>query len=182
MMKKIVCAAISLALCLSFAACGSEKPDASTAASGAAATSGSEAAYEAVALTQEEQSILDAMGSDVHVVSDEAYIETVAEMMYHTSEYAGQVYQLEGVLSIDGDSVQLYRTLVNGSETKTLGLPLRYLEKDIANGSWVRVTAIVAQDETEGQSSTVLDIAAIESLAEVGQAELTWDGSDIHRH
>ena len=176
MIKKIICAVICLALCMPFTACADKETDPSE----PAASTGT--AYEAVALTQEEQDILDAMGSDVHVVSDETYIETVTEMMYHPSEFVGQVYQLEGFLAIDEDSIQLYRTLVSESETMTLGLPLRYLEKDIADASWVRVTAIVAQDDTGDQPFTVLDIATIESLAEAGQAELTWDGADLHQH
>ncbi len=171
MFKKIVCALICLALCMPIAACA-EKQTGEPA----------KAASEAVALTEEEEGILEAIGSDIHVVPDEDYIKTIAEMMYHTADYVGQVYQLEGVLSVKEDSVQLYRTLVSEDETMTLGLPLRYLQKDIADGSWVRATAIVAQDETAGQPAVILDIVAIESLAEAGEAELAWDGAEIHQH
>ncbi len=173
MFKKIICAVICLALCMPVTACAGKWTNASEPTSASAET---------VALTDEEKGILEAIGSDIHVVSDEDYIKTIAEMMYHTADYAGQVYQLEGVLSVKEDSVQIYRTLASEDETMTLGLPLRYLEKDIADGSWVRVTAIVAQDETAGQPTAILDIVAIESLAEAGEAELAWDGEEIHQH
>lgn len=169
MFKKFVCFIICLALCMPITACAEKETKASVPA-------------EAVALTEEEQGILEAIGSDIHVVAGEDYITAIAEMMYHTAEYAGQVYQLEGVLSVKEDSVQLYRTLVSKDETMVLGLPLRYLEKDIADGSWVRVTAIVAQDDSGEEPVAVLDVVAIESLAEAGQAELAWDGSEIHQH
>lgn len=171
MFKKFVCAVICLALCMPFAACADE-----------AASGSTNVGTEAVALTEEEQGILEAIGSDIHVVPDEDYIKTVAEIMYHTAEYAGQVFQLEGVLCVEEDGIQLYRTLVSENETMTLGLPMRYLEKEIADGSWVRVTAIVDQDETAEQSTAILDIVAIESLAEAGEAELAWDGAEIHQH
>jgi len=169
MFKKLICAVLCLALCVPFAACA----DKWTAASKSA---------DAVALTEEEQGILEAIGSDIHVVAEEDYITAIAEMMYHTAEYAGQVYQLEGVLSVKEDSALLYRTLVSEDETMVLGLPLRYLEKDIADGAWVRVTAIVAQDDSGEEPVAVLDVVAIESLAEAGQAELAWDGGEIHHH
>ncbi len=171
MFKKVVCAVICLALCMPIAACAEKQTEETT-----------KAASEAVALTEEEQGILEAIGSDIHVVSDEDYIKTVAEMMYHTAEYAGQVYQLEGILSVKEDSIQLCRTLVSEDETMTLGLPMRYLEKEIADGSWVRVTAIVAQDDSGEEPVAVLDVVAIESLTEAGQAEMAWDGSEIHQH
>ncbi len=171
MFKKVVCALICLALCMPIAACAEQQTEEPT-----------KVVSEAVALTEEEQGILKAIGSDIHVVSDEDYIKTVAEMMYHTADYAGQVYQLEGILSVKEDNIQLCRTLVSEDETMTLGLPLRYLEKDIADGSWVRVTAIVAQDDSGEEPVTVLDVVAIESLAEAGQAELAWDGLEIHQH
>lgn len=169
MFKKFVCAVLCLALCLPITACAEQKTD-------------TPEPSETVALTEEEQGILEAIGSDIHVVAEEDYISTIAEMIYHTAEYAGQVYQLEGVLSVEGDSVQLYRTLVSEEETLVLGLPLRYLEKDIADGAWVRVTAIVSQDESGEEPTAVLDVVAIESLAEAGQAELAWDGGEIHQH
>ncbi len=170
MIKKVICAVICLALCLSVAACTEKKPDPT------------DASQTVIPLTEEEQGILDAMGSDVNVVTDETFIETVAEMMYHTAQYEGKVYQLEGRFSAVGGSGQIYRTLVSESKTMTLGLSLRYLEKDIPDGSWVRVTAIVAQGEVDGKAATVLDVVAIEAPQKAGQIELPWDGADIHSH
>lgn len=134
--------------------------------------------YDAVTLTEEENGILNAMGADVNVITDDTYVSTVSELVYHTETYAGSVYQMEGVISIDGENVSVYRTLVHGDETMQLGLPLRYMEKDIVDGAWVRVTGVVA----EGDSGTVLDVVAIEAPTQYGQTEFEWDGEDIHQH
>lgn len=175
MMKRILSILLCAALCLSLAACGGNGDAPSSAA-------GDAAVYDPVPLTEEEEGILEAMGSDVQGISDEDYIATVGELLYHTADYAGQVFQLEGVLFADGETASVYRTLENGDQTQTLGLPLRYLEKEIASGAWVRVTGIVAQGEVDGASATVLDVVAIEALSAYGQDTLPWDGASVHQH
>lgn len=135
---------------------------------------------EAIPLTEEETGILEAMGEDVNVVTEAEYPTTVTEMNHHTAQYAGQVYQLEGVYTtttINGvDTPYVYRTLVNGEEKTVCGLPMKYLEKDLADGSWIRVTAIINSGDFDGETCTVAEVVAVETLAEAGQAELQWSG------
>lgn len=160
-------------MCIAMAACGG---------SGEPAGTDAIAAFDPVPLTEEEATLIDMMGEDIIPVSDEEYISTVSEIIYHTDAFAGQVFQLEGVLNIDGETMTLYRNLVHGDQTQKLELPLRYLEKEVSSGAWVRITGIVSSAEVDGQTVSVLDIATIEGLAEVGQMDLEWDGGSTHQH
>ncbi len=177
MIKKILCAVMCAALCLAMAACTEDKPATDPTRNTAPLTQ-----KETVPLTQEEKDILEAMGSDIHVVTDDTYINIMAELINHTAQYMGKVYQFEGRFSVNDKGARIYRTLVCGSETMSLGLPLRNLEKEIPDGAWIRVTAIVAQGEIDGQAATVLDAVAIEAPEKSGKVEIPWDGDDIHSH
>ena len=159
-------------MCFALVACGGSEP----------AGTEANAVFDAVPLTEEEAALIEMMGEDIVSVSDEDYIGAVSEIIYHTDAFAGQVVQLEGLLRIDGESMTLYRNLVHGDQVQELGLPLRYLEKEVPTGAWVRVTGIVSAAEVDGQVISVLDIAAIEGLAEVGQFDLEWDGGSTHQH
>lgn len=174
MLKRFFCAFLCVLLCLSTVACG-KKADAD-------ASKDHQPVYEAVPLTDEEKEILELMSSDINVVAEEDYISTMAELIYHTANFSGQVFQVEGVFTSDGENMTVSRTLVNGEQTLVLGLPLRYLDKELVSGSWVRVTGIVAEDEVDGQPATVLDVVAVEALEAFGQDNLPWDGSPIHHH
>lgn len=140
---------------------------------------------EVISLTAEEAELLEAMGEDVQIISEADYANAVTELQYHTSSYSGQVFQLEGVLktaSINGTETPfVYRTLNNAGEKTECGLPLKYLEKAIPDGSWVRVTAIINSGDFGGQPYTVMEVVAIEVPAESGAAELNWTGSQ-HNH
>lgn len=147
---------------------------------------GKEAVQTEVPLTDREQNILDQMGDDVHPVDDGAWGETVSELQAHCDEFTGEVYQLEGIfrasMTINGvDTPYVYRTMVNGGEKTELGMPLKYLTKELADGAWVRVTAIINGSEYGDETLTTLEVVAIETLAEAGTAELTWSGPD-HVH
>ncbi len=135
---------------------------------------------ETISLSSEEKELIEAIGSDLEIITDSDYADTVIEMIYHTDSYVGRVFQIEGVYSsnLNEDSVPyVYRTLNNNGSETVCGLPLAYLEKDIPDNSWVRVFGIV----NKGDDGTVLDVIAIESLAEAGQKTLTWAGSS-HNH
>ena len=139
---------------------------------------------ETVPLTEEEIDLLNAIGNDLRVISEADYANEVTEMIHHTASYTGQVVQIEGVYSsnLNGDSIPyVYRTLVaNGTET-TCGLPLVYLETEIPDKAWIRVSAIVGSGEVNGKSVTVLEVIAIESLSKSGQKTVEWTGS-AHNH
>lgn len=83
--------------------------------------------------------------------------------------------QLDGI-----ETPYLYRTLVNGEETTIAALPVVYFADEIAENSWIRVTAIVGIGEVNGVESTVLEVVAVENT-EPGNAELEWSGS-AHAH
>lgn len=139
-----------------------------------------------ITLTDREQNILDQMGDDVHPVSDGVWAETISELQAHCEEFTGEVYQLEGIfrasMTINGvDTPYVYRTLVNGGEKTETGMPLAYQIKEVPDGAWVRVTAIINGADYGGETLTTLEVVAIETMAEAGAAELTWDGPS-HNH
>lgn len=134
-------------------------------------------------LSQEDMDLLAAMEPDIITLDDASFPETVTEMMHHVGSYTGKVYQLEGVYStqLDGNgTAYLYRILVNGEVKTTAVLPIVYFADEIAENSWVRVTAIIGEGEINGVQSTVLEVVAIENT-EPGNAELAWSGS-AHDH
>ncbi len=122
--------------------------------------------FEAITLTEEEISILDAMGSDVQVVSKGDYASVVNDISQNVYEHIGKVYQLEGILSIQTVHDEDTPYIIQNSEDQdaALGLPLRYLTKDIAVNTPIRVTAIVNVEDHDGHSHAVLEVVAIESV------------------
>ena len=174
-MKKtlaLILAALAVLLC--FAACG--KSQTGETAGQAPASSAHQGP---VAMTDEEKDLVSALKDDTTTLTDDDYITQVAEILYHTADQTGKVYELEGVLGVDGENKTVYRTLVNGSEKTTLALPLRYADKDIAAGAWIHVVGVVAADDS---GASVLDVVAMESLAKAGNAELSWAGGELHQH
>lgn len=134
-------------------------------------------------LSEEDKSLLEAMGPDIVVLDDETFAVNVTELIHHVGAFNGFVYQLEGVYTAELDeegNPYVYRTLVNGDESTVAALPLVYLTKDIAEGSWIRVTAIIGTAEINGVESTVLEVVTIEN-DDPGAAELAWSGSE-HAH
>lgn len=171
MKKRVISILLCIALCAALAACGGNGEK--------VAEPAEQYSFAAVPLTDEEQEILTLMGDDITTVSDADYVSTVTEILYHGKSFEGMVYQLEGTLSVDGETAIISRNLVSDKETVVLEMPLRYLKKEISSGTWVRVTGIVAV--TDGGQS-VLDVVAIEGLAQQGQANMSWDGGEIHQH
>ncbi|MDO4344895.1 MAG: hypothetical protein Q4C50_08850 [Eubacteriales bacterium] len=155
-----------------------EKASEAEAASETETETASEAAENVgeVSLTEDEEELLEMMKDDIIVVTDEDYAETVQELASHTGEFNGQVYQIEGVFTVDGEEMRVSRTLVNGDEETECGLPLIYVEKDLKPESWIRVTGIVNEGEVGKETMNVLEVVAVEALAEAGNASLEWDG------
>lgn len=173
-MKRLTAILLCIVLVACLAACGQSKPAGTT--PGVSETS---APQGPVAMTDEEKDLVSALKEDTTTLTDDDYITQVAEILYHTADQTGKVYELEGVLGVDGENKTVYRTLVNGSEKTTLALPLRYADKDIAAGAWIHVVGVVAADDS---GASVLDVVAIESLAKAGNAELSWAGGELHQH
>lgn len=173
-MKRFITILLCMVLCLGLVACGQSKTDATTAPAASA-----EGPKGPVAMTDEEKELVEALKEDTTTVTDDTFISQVAEILYHTADETGKVYELEGVFGVDGNSQTLSRTLVNGSEKTVLSLPLRYADKDVGNGAWIHVVGVVAADDN---GASVLDVVAMESLAKAGNAELSWAGGEIHQH
>ena len=173
-MKRLTAILLCIVLVACLTACGQSKPAGTTA--GGSETS---APQGPVAMTDEEKDLVSVLKEDTTTLTDDDYITQVAEILYHTADQTGKVYELEGVLGVDGENKTLYRTLVSGSEKTTLALPLRYADKDIAAGAWIHVVGVVAADDS---GASVLDVVAMESLAKAGNAELSWAGGELHQH
>ena len=173
LLRKSILIAVSAVLCFSMAACSkketgkNEKTTKNT--------------YQ-IPLNEDEKELLDAVDEDIHVVTDDNYIDTLVELISHTDEYSGQIYQIEGTFTNDGEVPYVSRELVSDEEKAVLGLPLMYLTKDMQLSTWVRVTGIVNEGEVGGESQTVLEVIAIESIPETGQAQLPWEGNFEHHH
>ena len=173
-MKRLTAILLCIVLVVCLTACGQSKPAGTTA--GGSETS---APQGPVAMTDEEKDLVSVLKEDTTTLTDDDYITQVAEILYHTADQTGKVYELEGVLGVDGENKTVYRTLVSGSEKTTLALPLRYADKDIAAGAWIHVVGVVAADDS---GASVLDVVAMESLAKAGNAELSWAGGELHQH
>ncbi|WP_322199590.1 hypothetical protein [Acutalibacter intestini] len=146
-----------------------------------------ENAAEVIPLTSEEKDILSQMGEDIHVVSDEDFPQIVPEIIAHCADYTGQVYQMEGFYTVENvngeESPYFYRTLVNNGEKTICELPMKYLEKELPLGAWVRVTAIINFSDLGGEEFATLEVVAVESLAMPKKTELPWNGpSHEHEH
>lgn len=143
---------------------------------------GKRADKQKVPLDKDEKEMIELIGEDINTVTDDDYAQTVNELIYHTQEFSGQVYQLEGVYSVDADETYITRTLVNGEEKTVCSLPLKYVQKELEPGAWIRVTGVINQGEIDGEEKTVLEVVAIEALGREGKAELPWDGNFEHQH
>lgn len=143
------------------------------------------AGADVIPLTEEEVEILGMMGEDVHVIPESGYVENVTEFQDHVGVFSGQVYQLEGIYTttkVNGvDTAFLYRVLVHDGERTQCGMPIRYLDKELPEGSWIRLTAIIGSDEYGGERVSTFDKVAVETLAQAGNTELEWDGVG-HKH
>jgi len=124
--------------------------------------------YEAISLTQEEEDILAAMGADIQTIANSEFAANITAITEHTHDYIGQVYQFEGTYSmqdVHGENTPyLIQKVTNDGNETEVGLPLRYLEKDVVEGTPVRVTAIVGVEDHDGHTHAVLEVVAIESI------------------
>lgn len=119
-----------------------------------------------------DEELLEVLRDEIHVVTDDNYIEMLTKFREDTNEYAGQIYQIEGNYTMEGETPYISRILVDGEEKSVSGLPLKYLEEEPAEGDWIRVTGIINADEVDGKQGVVLEAIVVEILEEQGQAEL----------
>lgn len=166
MRKKVLALFLCAAISIFPAACVGTDSDAADAES-------TESVLSADAANED---ILAALSEDIHVVTDEDYIETVTALAEDADLYSGQIYQLEGVYVLENGEPYITRTLVHGNDTSSLGLPITLLEKDIQEGTWIRITGIINCNEENGVHKTVIEEIVTDIADAAGQEELPWDG------
>ena len=106
-----------------------------------------------------DEELLEVLKDDIHVVTEEEFHDTATGILERTAEYTGQIYQLEGVLKMDGTAL----CLAHDAEEDSPLLPLKYLKPDFKEGDKVRITGIASQD-TESDDAAVLEVVVAEAL------------------
>lgn len=110
-----------------------------------------------------DEELLEVLGDEVHVVADGDYDKMVKEFQEHTEEYAGQIYQLEGVYTAESGSPCIAKSLAGGQEASGV-MPLKYLTQELEEGARIRVTGIVNEGEVEGKTVPLLEAIVVEPL------------------
>lgn len=113
-----------------------------------------------------DEELLGVLGDDVHIVTDDAFEETVAAFSEHIEEYAGQLYQLEGIYTVDGENPYITKAVGDGGNGSESRLLLKYMTKDPEEGARIRVTGVINPDDTNGDPVTALEVVVIELLDE----------------
>ena len=132
-----------------------------------------------VPLSAEESEVLEAIGDDLEIIDESDFADIVPELIAHVGQNVGKVIQLEGAYSSNDGSPFVYRILKNGNDETICALPLIFVEKDLPEDSWIRVSGIVNQDESDKKA--VLEVIAVESLQKSGKRTLKWNGP-AHQH
>ncbi len=121
--------------------------------------------YKTIKLTQEEKDVLRLIESDIHTVDAENLSDTIADINEHPDNYIGQVYCLEGIFSLQtvhGEATPyLIPKTAEGAEA--VGIPIRYLEKEVEENAPIRITAIINSEAHDGHSHMVLETITVES-------------------
>ena len=120
-----------------------------------------------------DEELLEALGDEVHVVTDDDYIEMIASFKEHTEDHSGKIYQIEGVYHVEDGVPYLTRTVVDGQERSESSIPLKYVVTEPEEGGWVKVTGVINEGEMEGKATALLEVVILEPLEEQGQAELS---------
>lgn len=109
-----------------------------------------------------DEELLEAIKEDIHVVSDSDYDSTVTELMAHTNQYSGKIYQLEGVYVKNKQNAYLAKEA--GQNSVEGCLMLKYLPESIAENTPVRITGIVNEDTAGGKTVAALEVVVAENL------------------
>lgn len=153
---------ILLALCLLVSACTKAPAD------------DGEQQDDMLQMTQEDQELIAQIGDDVHPVADDDFVTTIQALVSNTASWEGMVYEVEGLLTyvdMHGEMVPyVYRNYApDGGEATKIGIQLRYLTGEPAEGVWIRVVGIVALEEHDGHAHAVLDVIAAETTKTAGK-------------
>lgn len=113
-----------------------------------------------------DEELLEVLGDEVHVVADEDYIKMVKEFQEHTEEYAGKIYQLEGIYTTEDGNPCIAKADADGAQETSGAMPLKYLTEELEEGARIRVTGIVNEGEIEGKTVPLLEAIVVETPEE----------------
>lgn len=126
-------------------------------------SSGETASGEAFTLSEEDKSVLEELGDDLHTVAESDFATTVEAFHASPLTYSGQMYQLTGYYvtkDVDGEQVP---TLAAGTEDGAVSIELRLLTVEIPENAHVRITAVVGKADDE-LTQAALDVCMVESV------------------
>ena len=46
-----------------------------------------------------DEELLDALGDDIHRITEDDFFDAVSELIEHTDDYSGKIYQMEGIFT-----------------------------------------------------------------------------------
>lgn len=131
----------------------------------------------AISLSEEDKELLSEVEEDIHVISDDNYVETMTAINEDAEQVKYQLLQVEGMVKFvqvhDEEAPFLYRNYEKDGEKSELGVMLRYLSEEVEEGDWLRVTGIVTTVEDEGHEHTYFDVVTVETPVKHGSETLS---------
>lgn len=115
-----------------------------------------------IALDEEDQELLELLGSDIQVVAPEDF---AAALQGLTADANGKLYQLTGYCAApaEGDDTP---ALADAEQNPSASIPLRYLTRELTPGDRYTVTGVITIEEHDGHSHISLDVLTVESFTE----------------
>ena len=111
-----------------------------------------------------DEELLDALGDNIHRITEDDFFDTVSELIEHTDDYSGKIYQMEGIFTKDGEEPYISRTFSEDGHTSSIRLPLKYLPQEPEENTPIRVTGIINKGQADGEAGTVLEVHVLELL------------------
>ena len=111
-----------------------------------------------------DEELMELIEDDINYVEAESYGKVVAEIREDTKKFSGQLYQFKGFFTKDNGTPYISDSPADNGEAGNR-LPLRYLTEEPGEGTEVRITGVVNEDEVEGVKTPVLDVVTVETDA-----------------
>ena len=162
--KKIIALFLCVLLSFSLVSCSSRNPQETPEGT----TEETESPEPLLGSDATDEDLLELLGDDVYVVTEDKYMETLKDIKENTGKYAGQIYQMEGFFTKDGENPYLGASADGGKAEDSL--PLAYMTQEPAEGSRVQITGIVNQGEVNEETVAVLEVLVVENLEELKEA------------
>lgn len=120
-------------------------------------------------LNEWEQTAMETLGPKATEITDETFASTINGFLEDPSSCDGQIYILEGVYTVEDDVPYISRTMPDGSPCR---LPLKYLEKAVEEGAWIRLMGIFSFDTLRDETCCLIQTVTVEGLETPGQVQL----------